>query len=1041
DGQIDIGTIPDVLAEVEGLQAEAAPKPEVQTKEAILKQYETKGYNRYYDSKRGVMSRSGYAMFAEGNLYNRGSMFGDRIALYDGKQSIKAEDLKPKIIDAWESYKNSDAWENDLDLHYLKDISAQEIADSFNPKDIINSAEAYDNEAVVAWLWEYVLEPNDIYAITTNDGAIVFDEDLITHKDIHRSPQQARTDVKATNEQISTQDTKQPVRGAQSATAQDRGYKSVENAKRIQDIDSLNESILSKNVKETKLVKTIKESLNIKSPIDAEFKAKLASMESLYRVTDNKTQKRVAKKFVDNNFEYAERYIKESEVLQTAADAAIISEIIERYRQTGRADEALAMIRQTAVKFSKAGQHVQSAAIWAKMTPEGAIKGIEQSIAKMNKTTRKQFSMSEQDAQYVMDNVVKLSNLNAPELANLFIEISKKRNRNLGKSTNAELEYLVSQNNISTLKDAVYQNLVLTVLDKVPRSLGRKISTIQAFSHLINPRTIIRNVVSNTLFKYQEMLSDYSSAIFDILISLKTKQRTVAMPDPRNVKQNFEASKNYARRANFEIQTGIHLDDTQGKYELFALETFTALNNKVLNKIEKLLGYGLKTPDQFAKGAVEISEIRRQLALMGKNVQGKTIEELFEMADNETLTIAKQKALYNTFQDDGFIAGFLQSAKKLLNKVGLNKGDWGLGDLTIKYTRVPGNLIQRAIDYTPLGALKVLKYIGTKNLTRTQQRDIAQTFGRAITGTTMIWIGSLLSQLGIIISPPDENKREKDFFKDAGLTGRQINISAIERLIEGKDVALQEGDHFLSFDFLETINPHLSMGHELAKATDKQYTADKIAASVSNTFFDEILDLPTMYIINSMVYEGQKEDGTFIDVVSVPFTQAIPGFIPAPLRQAVSAADSTQRERKGWEDSVILNTPWRGTLPPSLGTFGQKKKQDTGILTFFNPGRSSTYLPLRFTKELKNLVDKFGDYELYPSGTKVKKFNRNGKTYELSEKEQQEFMVLYGDILADYYDIILSSKLSDEEKIKKLKRGQTEIKDMVKDNYLFKKGK
>ncbi|MCK9479998.1 MAG: hypothetical protein M0R40_10960, partial [Firmicutes bacterium] len=39
DGQIDIGTIPDVLAEVEGLQAEAAPKPEVQTKEAILKQY------------------------------------------------------------------------------------------------------------------------------------------------------------------------------------------------------------------------------------------------------------------------------------------------------------------------------------------------------------------------------------------------------------------------------------------------------------------------------------------------------------------------------------------------------------------------------------------------------------------------------------------------------------------------------------------------------------------------------------------------------------------------------------------------------------------------------------------------------------------------------------------------------------------------------------------------------------------------------------------------------------------------------------------
>lgn len=804
--------------------------------------------------------------------------------------------------------------------------------------------------------------------------------------------------------------------------------------------DQLNKQTLNEKIGDTKLRDTIKKQLNIKEPLNEKFIKDLSDMESTYVKTDNKRQREVAKGFVDNNFEQAEKYIKESNVIQSPADAAIASEIIDRYRASGRADEALEMIRQTAVKFSKAGQQVQSAALWAKMTPEGTVKSVDAAITKANKnlSDKKKYSMSEEDSTLLMDTTDKINKMNAQELKDLFIEVAQKRNRKMGKATEAVLDAMVKTDDISALKDANYQNMTLAVTDKVPRTIGQKISTIQAFGHLLNPRTAARNILSNGVFKQQESISDISAVVFDWLMSKKTQQRTVAMPSAKNIIPGNKAGLDYAKKSMFEIQTGVNLDSGAGKYDLFTKETFPASQSKVLNKIERILGYELKTPDQFSKGSVEISEIRKQLGLQGKDVQGKSMSEILEMADDETLKIAKQQALYNTFQDDGLISGFLTGAKKLLNKFGINKGDFGVGDLILKYTKVPGNIIQRSIDYTPLGALKVIKYIGQKGLTRTQQRDIAKTFGRTITGTAMGTVGYLLTKAGVITSAPDNDDKERKFFENAGLTGRRINLSAVERIIAGKSPELQDGDRLVSFDFLETINVPLSMGHELAKADEVELPADKVLSNLGKTFGEEILDLPTMYIINKMVYEGMKDDSNIFNVLTVPLTEAIPGFVPSPIRQASVAFDDTQRESKTFIDKAIGNTPARTMLPEKLGTFGQPLKQDTGVLAFLNPGTSTTYSPLKFEKELKRLANEYKDYRIYPSGIPVKEFERNKKIFTLSENEQLEFSKAYGELLTDAYSNILESSLDDETKVKKLQAVQEYWKESLKDDYALK---
>lgn len=132
-------------------------------------------YYRAYASD-NPMARGGYAMFAE-DPYVGEAYGGDHPRMF----SVAAEDLTPiseirdSIIEARHNTDENAPWE----LEDFADVDDDEFADLFDPEDIVISADAYDNEDLVAWLWENVLEPRDIVGIETYDGAIVFDPDLI----------------------------------------------------------------------------------------------------------------------------------------------------------------------------------------------------------------------------------------------------------------------------------------------------------------------------------------------------------------------------------------------------------------------------------------------------------------------------------------------------------------------------------------------------------------------------------------------------------------------------------------------------------------------------------------------------------------------------------------------------------------------------------------------------------------------------------------------------------------------------------------------
>lgn len=127
--------------------------------------------------KASPMSEWGHAMFMDdpGMIIaygeNRYSVFHEDLTSVD--------DLKEKIARLWEEDKEAGR----LPAWYMEEISGEDAAESFDPKDIVDSAEAWDNGDMMQWYFSHPELFEDIPGIKTADGAIVWDESIIYKTD------------------------------------------------------------------------------------------------------------------------------------------------------------------------------------------------------------------------------------------------------------------------------------------------------------------------------------------------------------------------------------------------------------------------------------------------------------------------------------------------------------------------------------------------------------------------------------------------------------------------------------------------------------------------------------------------------------------------------------------------------------------------------------------------------------------------------------------------------------------------------------------
>lgn len=742
-----------------------------------------------------------------------------------------------------------------------------------------------------------------------------------------------------------------------------------------------------------------------------------------------------------------------------AAMGVLASELAEA-RRTGNYDEAVEWAHLIQEQGTGAGQFIHAFAKYTR-SPEGVLVRAAEVLDKAGVDAVTRDDLLDRIADFTKTlGAIETGDKNS--LIQLILDQAEQRNTKVSKRTLKNLGLM----NFEYLYDAVLNQMDQIAQDYLKPSIGKQISTFQTISHLLNLRTGNRNVASNQVFDViGGTIRNNVAMLPDAILGTISGRHVVGFQKSWGSKAKRSGALEGLRRSWIEASLDIAPDaaNSRDKYGT-SRRTWKMIGNKgaqAMSTLEKAMGFELNVTDEFHKGSV-MAETLESLA--------RAVER-GDITQAEAETWAREEALYRSFQDDTFVGGFLGNLKNLFNTVGvgnsgkklgkLNIKEFGLGDLVQKYTQVPGALITRAIEFSPTGYLKAIyntaQFVKASKAEKVKaqaaetaaaraeanpdrarqvrqafrakteaeqarvetnrlQRKAALAFGQATTGTGIIAAFAMLAAKGLLKRADDEDDADAKALKASeGISGTQLNLSALGRWIEGESPDWKTGDDLMSVEFLEPLNSLMTIGALVAKDNVDASFWEKVGnygGDSMEALYQSILEIPTMQTIQTVqsTVQYHDEDGALSLWAEIPFEIArgsVTGFIPSPIRQAAQAGDKVYRETYGdkniWHQtrsSVQNSMPGaRNQLDPKLDNFGQAKKLESTarnvLNAFVNPGSLRTYRQSTVSKELDRVYAATDDANIYPdrNAPYTTSYTQDGKKkdFKLTADERQAY--------------------------------------------------
>lgn len=129
---------------------------------------------RGYTEDSAIPNSIGYAMFADDP--HAIANYGDKFSAVFHGDLAQIDDFKDAIARAWEQDKAKYLLPPELEV--FSDRSGAEMADHFDPADIVDGADAWDTPELITWAFSHGIF-DEVGGVKTSDGAIVWDESLI----------------------------------------------------------------------------------------------------------------------------------------------------------------------------------------------------------------------------------------------------------------------------------------------------------------------------------------------------------------------------------------------------------------------------------------------------------------------------------------------------------------------------------------------------------------------------------------------------------------------------------------------------------------------------------------------------------------------------------------------------------------------------------------------------------------------------------------------------------------------------------------------
>ena len=669
--------------------------------------------------------------------------------------------------------------------------------------------------------------------------------------------------------------------------------------------------------------------------------------------------------------------------------------LMNRYQQVGDYESMIRIAEKLREAGTRQGQTIQMFSVLGRMTPEGMTYYAQKELSKAydeilkNKTQKwadehaDEFKLNEKDIEYIQRRVTQAAKL--PEGRDKYILLAEIAER---------------------------------IQNKIPPQPGQGLKALARNSMLLNPKTMVRNILGNVVIAPNHIVSDFIGSKIDESISKKTGIRTTGGFDVKALqgtkKGFYESFDDFRRKISTREMGGDRFEIGQGKnfYENHTGKFAETRNkiNKALNGLDRVTGFLLEAGDRPFYETWFINSLNNQMKL--NNVTEPTAE---------MIEIATDEALQRTWQDNNSYTRVVKSVRDGLNK--LNVKGYGLGDMVMPFVKTPANLTKAVVDFSPLGAINAAvktsqfnKDIGKGTATAKQQREVVKAWSQVITGSLGMAILTALANAGVLSGGSDEDKDVRSF---------EQNILGI------KPYSIKIGDKTYTYDWAQPLGTSAAMVADTVKSLkNAKDTEGKVAAILEGAQSGASVLLEQSFV--SGIRNLFEEDNLINALIETGFNETSK-FTPQFLSQLAQIQDDTARTSYVYNNipqtalnKVKAKIPGlRETLEPSVDVLGREVKTDNSVgNVMFNPANTAFARTTEGAEEMYRVYQATGDKATIAQVAPYY-FNVGTEKVVLTPKQRTKYQKTIGKIASDGVESLLKNKaykqLEDTDKAEILK--------------------
>lgn len=620
----------------------------------------------------------------------------------------------------------------------------------------------------------------------------------------------------------------------------------------------------------------------------------------------------------------------------------------------------------------------------------------------------------------------------------------------------------------------VYDNLGKLINTQIPSGMVERVRTLLMDNMLGNARTLItRNAGGNIGFNLvEQLLRKPLSAVIDSAVSkARGSKRTVGdvnllTKEGRQLYKEWgKGAKEALAQEIYDFKNGIH-SSRSGEVDLANAtgnNRTVFKNNKtnqakglnyLLNKADNLVRYGLSFGDRWAYEATysqTLAELQQlydkgELETKYTTKDGKVITD--KMSESEFKKWAEDQAKINAleacYQDDSEMAEAFLAARKLVNK--LSRATIGvdlLSQFTIPFAKTPANIIQRAIEYSPLGlaknAIQTIREVNSDE--GLNQRRFSVDTSRNIIGSALFALGIMAAKSGLLTGGYDDDPDMREAQKEAGMQEYALNLGDKNVSIDWIPVLGNNAVAASAFYNAMQNNPEMSMIQRLGEG---------LSEGLKTQFESSALQGLNRFISGSNSYSGNS--GDLVSNAKDTLKSGLTQFIPSLLRQYAAATDPYKRQLSGanqddyYYNAILNSIPGlRETLEPRISRTGEYMEQNPGrtefqkwMDNFLNPATVTVTTPDAVRDEAMRLYESTGNTNAFQTGVSIKdlKVDDHVPTAEEYTQYQQASYQAMNTIAENFINSDYYQSLNDGDKETALNEIYTAIKSVEKLNAI-----